>query len=154
MVNIKEIRSSNARLKDQPAGLIAVFAGATSGCGKGALEAFARYANAPTAYIIGRSKSASTPLLEKLASLNPQGTFNFIETEISLIRNVDKVCDEIKSKEKKIDFMSLSPGYLTFAGRQGNIMIHLSGNMQAYNTQKPWRASTHYSPSTSMLVCV
>jgi hypothetical protein len=37
-----------------------------------------------------------------------------------LIKNVDKACDEIKSCEKKLDLLFMSPGYLSFDGRNGN----------------------------------
>ena len=121
MVNIKDVRASNAALKasKESSGLVAVFVGATSGIGMGTLKQFAKYANAPKAYILGRSKKAATPLLDEIKSSNPQGTFEFIETEISLIKNIDLACDDIKSKEKKVDILFLSPGYLTLEGRNG-----------------------------------
>ncbi|KAH6715305.1 hypothetical protein BKA61DRAFT_480100 [Leptodontidium sp. MPI-SDFR-AT-0119] len=119
MVSIKEVRKSNAAFKssDQASGLVAIFVGATSGIGMGSLKQFAKNAKAPKIYILGRSKSAATPLLNEIKTLNPEGTYDLIETEISLIRNVDKACDEIKSKEKKVDLVFVSPGYLAFGGR-------------------------------------
>lgn len=126
MVSIKEVRKSNAAFKssDQASGLVAIFVGATSGIGMGSLKQFAKNAKAPKIYILGRSKSAATPLLNEIKTLNPEGTYDLIETEISLIRNVDKACDEIKSKEKKVDLVFVSPGYLAFGGRLG--MLHNS----------------------------
>ncbi|MCJ1380417.1 hypothetical protein MMC17_003520 [Xylographa soralifera] len=118
MVNIKYVRSSNASLAAKAPGMVALFLGATSGTGMGTLKQLARYANAPKVYIVGRSQRSATPLLDELKSLNPKGTFIFLETEISLIRNVDKICSEISSKEKKLDLLVVSTGYLTFAGRQ------------------------------------
>ncbi|KAH9221068.1 hypothetical protein DL95DRAFT_432874 [Leptodontidium sp. 2 PMI_412] len=119
MVSIKDVRKSNAAFKssDQASGLVAIFVGATSGIGMGSLKQFAKNAKAPKIYILGRSKSAATPLLNEIKTLNPEGTYDLIETEISLIRNVDKACDEIKSKEKKVDLVFVSPGYLAFGGR-------------------------------------
>jgi NADP-dependent 3-hydroxy acid dehydrogenase YdfG len=121
MVNIKDVRASNATLKvaKESSGLVAVFVGATSGIGMGTLKQFAKYATAPKAYILGRSKKAATSLLNEIKSSNPQGTFKFIETEVSLIKNIDLACDEIKSKETKVDILFLSPGYLTLEGRNG-----------------------------------
>ncbi|KAG4437156.1 hypothetical protein IFR05_007358 [Cadophora sp. M221] len=119
MVSIKDVRKSNAAFKssEQASGLVAVFVGATSGIGMGFLKQFAKNAKAPKIYILGRSKSAATPLLNEIKTLNPEGTYELIETEISLIRNVDKACDEIKSKENKVDLVFVSPGYLAFGGR-------------------------------------
>lgn len=120
MVAINAVRASNAALQATGApGMVAVFAGATSGIGMGTLKAFIKYANAPKAYIIGRSESATGRLLKDLRLSNPSATLNFLEGEISLIREVDRLCDEIKRKEEKIDFAFLSAGYLSFDGRNG-----------------------------------
>jgi NAD(P)-dependent dehydrogenase (short-subunit alcohol dehydrogenase family) len=128
MVSIKAVRASNASFKaTSPPGMVAVFAGATSGIGMGTLKAFVKNANSPTAYIIGRSKKGSAPLLDELQKSNPSAILNFIETEFSLIKNVDAVCDEIKSKEKKVDFVFVSAGYLTWDGRLGeHLLPHLA----------------------------
>ncbi len=107
------------KLSGHASGLVAVFVGATSGIGLGTLKQFSRYAQAPKVYVLGRSKKAATPLLEEIKKINPEGTFEFIETEISLIKNVDLACDEIKAKEKKVDILFTSPGYLALGGRQG-----------------------------------
>ncbi|PQE16547.1 short-chain dehydrogenase reductase protein [Rutstroemia sp. NJR-2017a BBW] len=118
MVSIKAVRASNASFKTTSApGMVAVFAGATSGIGMGTLKAFVKNANSPTAYIVGRSKKAAASLLDELQKSNPSAKLNFIETEFSLIKNVDAISDEIKSKEKKVDFVFLSAGYLTWDGR-------------------------------------
>lgn len=119
MVNIANVRISNTSFMAKPPGMVALFVGGTSGIGKGTLKQFSKHANAPKVYIVGRSKSLAASLLEELQNLNPQGTFIFIESQISLIKNVDKVCEEIKEKERKLDLIFLSPGYLTLEGRQG-----------------------------------
>ena len=62
---------------------------------------------------------ASLALLNELKASNPEATFEFMETEISLMKNVDHACDKIKFKEKKVDILFMSPGYLSFDGRQG-----------------------------------
>jgi len=117
MVSIKDVRASNATFEASKDSLVALFVGATSGIGEGTLKQFAKNAFAPTIYIVGRSKTAAAPLLEHIRTSNPGATINFIETEISLIKNIDKATDEIKSKEKKLDLLFMSPGYLSFDGR-------------------------------------
>lgn len=121
MVNIRHIRKSNLafKLSGHVSSLVAVFVGATSGIGLGTLKQYAKYAQGGKAYIIGRSKSAAQPLLDELKESNPTGTFEFIETEISLIKNVDLACDQIKTKEKKVDILFMSPGFLAWGGRIG-----------------------------------
>ena len=119
MVNITAVRASNASFKDSKESLTALFVGATSGIGMGTLKQFAKHAYAPKVYIVGRSKNAASDLLDELTSSNPQATFVFLEAEISLMRKVDEVCEEIKTKEKKLDILFMSPGYLSFEGRNG-----------------------------------
>ncbi|KAK9258043.1 hypothetical protein V1519DRAFT_470215 [Lipomyces tetrasporus] len=118
MVNIKDVRVSNSNLKAKNTGHGPLFVIGTSGIGKGTLRQFAKCANAPKVYIVDRSMTSAAPLLSELESLNPLGTFIFIETEISLIKNVDTVCAEIKGKEQNLDLVFLSAGYLSVAGRQ------------------------------------
>jgi NADP-dependent 3-hydroxy acid dehydrogenase YdfG len=124
MVSLKIIQASNEALKDQPSGIIAVFAGATAGIGLGTLKAFVKHANAPKAYIIGRSKIKCSPILDELKALNPEATFVFLEAQIALITEVDRVCNLIKQKEERVDLLVMSPGYLTAARREGKLPYH------------------------------
>ncbi|TGO84281.1 hypothetical protein BPOR_0524g00010 [Botrytis porri] len=127
MVAINAVQASNAAFKAKGTpGMVAVFAGATSGIGMGTLKAFIKYANAPKAYIIGRSESAAGHLLNDLRLSNPSATLNFLEGEISLIREVDRLCDEIKRKEEKVDIVFMSAGYLSFDGRNVYLVIATS----------------------------
>jgi NADP-dependent 3-hydroxy acid dehydrogenase YdfG len=121
MVNLKQVKASNNGLKNTTSGLTAVFIGATSGIGMGAVKKFAQNTISPVVYLAGRSKSSAGPLLAELKSLNPEGNFIFIEAEVSLLKEVDKVCDEIKSKEQKIDLLFLSAGMLRTGSRQSKL---------------------------------
>ena len=42
--------------------------------------------------------------------LNPEGSYEFIRKDVSLIKNVDELCNEIEKREKRIDLLFLSPG--------------------------------------------
>ena len=123
MVSVKDVRISNSSFAAKSHGMVVLFVGGTSGIGKGTLKQFAKYAKAPTVYIVGRSEISATPLLNELKTLNPEGTFIFVESEISLIKNVDTVCQQIKEKQQKLDLVFLSPGYLSFEGRKGDPQI-------------------------------
>jgi NADP-dependent 3-hydroxy acid dehydrogenase YdfG len=119
MVSIKYVRASNAAFKESKESLTAVFVGGTSGIGMGTLKQFVAHAHAPKVYVIGRSKKTSQCLLDELATSNSQASVVFLETEISLMKNVDKVCEEIKARESKVDLLFMTPGYLSFEGRNG-----------------------------------
>lgn len=78
-----------------------------------------RHTVEPRVYLVGRNKAEASRIIDELAKLNPDGTVNFIQTDASLLRSVDKACDEIKEKEEKINVLFLSPGIMTTKGRQG-----------------------------------
>ncbi|CAG8970873.1 hypothetical protein HYALB_00000852 [Hymenoscyphus albidus] len=114
------MQSSKSQSKRRD-GLVAVFIGATSGIGLGTLKQFAKQSSSPQIYIAGCSESAAASILKELESLNPKGTYVFQETEITLLKNVDKVCEEIKSKEEKVDLLFMSPAYITLGERNDTI---------------------------------
>jgi NADP-dependent 3-hydroxy acid dehydrogenase YdfG len=119
MVNLKDITTSNRALQSVPPGLVAVFAGATAGIGRATLQQFARNANGPRAYIIGRSNEKGSHIIAELKTINPMGTYVFIEGQISLMKEVDRVCEAIKKFETHVDILCMSPGYLSLGGRNG-----------------------------------
>ncbi|OQE46817.1 hypothetical protein PENCOP_c001G04289 [Penicillium coprophilum] len=111
MVSLLDVQSSNAQIANTlPAGLVAVFVGATNGIGEAALKEFARSSRSPRLYFIGRSQEAAARITAECRQLNPEGEFIFIKADVSLIRNVDAVCREIQSKEKSINILFLSCG--------------------------------------------
>jgi NAD(P)-dependent dehydrogenase (short-subunit alcohol dehydrogenase family) len=117
-VSLNNVRLSNKSLQALPPGLVAVFAGATAGIGLGTLRQLAKYANGPRVYIIGRSEEKASHIIDKLKKINPMGTFIFIGGQLSLIKDVDRMCQQIEKYESHIDILCMSPGYLSFKGRQ------------------------------------
>ncbi|KAF3480657.1 uncharacterized protein GIQ15_06004 [Arthroderma uncinatum] len=118
MVSLATVRASNQGLKAAIPGLTALFVGGTTGIGQSTLRQLAIHAEKPKVYIIGRSESKASPFLEDLRKLNPQGSFNFIEQDVSLMRNVDSACEAIKSKEGKLNLLFMTPGGISLSGRQ------------------------------------
>lgn len=43
----------------------------------------------------------------------------YIKVDVSLLRNVDAVCEELRRREKKINVLFLTAGYMTLKGRNG-----------------------------------
>jgi hypothetical protein len=72
-------------------------------------------------YIIGRSQEAGDRITSECKALNPDGTFVFLRKETSLLRNVDEVCDELKSKEQVINLLFLSVGTLQHGQSKSSI---------------------------------
>ncbi|KAK3331764.1 hypothetical protein B0T19DRAFT_438646 [Cercophora scortea] len=111
MVALEQIRASNAKIATalRP-GLVAVFAGATSGLGETTLKQFAKNAVRPRIYFIGRSIESGKRVRDELVKLNPAGEYNFVSVDVSLLRAVDDVCRKIKAKETAINLLFLSTG--------------------------------------------
>jgi NADP-dependent 3-hydroxy acid dehydrogenase YdfG len=110
MVSLSNVQLSNSLISSTLPGLVAVFVGATSGIGEITLKKFAKYSHQPRAYFIGRSQDAADRIVAECKGLNPQGEFIFIEADVSLISVVDKVCEEIMTKEKALNILFLSAG--------------------------------------------
>ncbi|KAL5347935.1 hypothetical protein ACLOAV_007346 [Pseudogymnoascus australis] len=110
MVKITTIRECNERLaKENNADLVCVFAGATSGSGAGALEAMVGMLHTSTFYIIGRSSTQFARQRKKLDKINPSCKLEFLEAQVSLLSDVDRVCRQIAAAEKKVDLLYMSP---------------------------------------------
>lgn len=52
-----------------------------------------------------------------MKSINPSAQPEFLQSDISLLKNVDKVCADIAAKEMKVNLLFMTPGYLTLKGR-------------------------------------
>ena len=117
MVLLNDVQESNSRAdKALPAGLVGVFVGATSGIGETALREFSRICTQPRVYFIGRSQEAGDRLIAELKQSNPGGHYTFLKTDVSLLKNVDKVCKDIQNKENAVNVLFLSQGTLMPGG--------------------------------------
>lgn len=113
MVILSAVEASNSRISTAlPAGLVAVFVGATSGIGEYALKAFAQQAKSPKIYFVGRSDDAASRIIAESKDLNPHGQYIFIKSDVSLLKNVDNVCQQILAKEKSINLLFQTQGTL------------------------------------------
>ncbi|KAI9729243.1 MAG: hypothetical protein M1834_007035 [Cirrosporium novae-zelandiae] len=117
MVSIEAIRASNSKLKNLPSGLVALFVGGTSGIGESTLKAFYSSTLKPRVYFVGRNETAASRIIDELKQLNADGQATFLKKDISLIKNVDEVCEEMKTKESKLNLLFMTSGFLTMKGR-------------------------------------
>ena len=152
MVALTDVQSSNSSIASTlPLGLVAVFVGATSGVGEVSLKQFAKHVRQPRVYFVGRSQEAGDRIGAECKTLNAEGEYVFIKADVSLIRTVDKVCRDIKTKEKAINLLYLSPGSLLTDGKSmiSLRLLRFTKNLYKYITtitdckciQKPQKGS-------------
>lgn len=118
MVKLSLVRQVNASFTPLK-GIVCVFAGGTSGIGEASLKALVAHAVDPVVYIIGRSEIRASKIIAECQNLCTEGRFVFLQAELTLLSNVDKVCSDILSREARLDFLFMSQGYLTWQGRSG-----------------------------------
>ncbi|EEP76342.1 predicted protein [Uncinocarpus reesii 1704] len=117
MVSLPAIRAHNASLKSLGPGLVAVFVGGTSGISLSTVLAFARNTISPRIYLIGRNRSAADAAIASVKNINPSAEPAFLQSDISLLKNVDRLCCGIAAKERKLNLLFMTPGYMTLKGR-------------------------------------
>lgn len=118
MVELEEVHDSNAQItKTFPPGMVAVFAGATSGIGKATMLEFAKHIRQPRIYLLARSEDTAQPVLDELLQVNPDGEYYFIEADLSLINMIDVACRRVRENEKAINVLFMSHGTLDFMSR-------------------------------------
>ncbi|CAG7561046.1 unnamed protein product [Fusarium equiseti] len=100
----------------QKPSFVAVFVGATRGIGSATLKALTPKLEKPRLYVIGRSQAKFEPELTTLRECNPNAEIRFLEAQVSLLKEVDDVCDRILQIESYLDLLYMSPGSLAFGG--------------------------------------
>ena len=127
MVILSDVRKSNSAIRSSHP-IVAVFAGATSGIGESTLKALASNALNPRVYLIGRNEARASAIIEECLETCPGGTFVFLKADLSLLRNVDELCEQIKRREEsgRLDLLFMSQGYITLEGRKGEQELDLS----------------------------
>ncbi|KAF5008996.1 hypothetical protein FDECE_4759 [Fusarium decemcellulare] len=111
------IRASNALITEANAPKTAVFVGGTDGIGKATLINLVARGFPIKVYIVGRNEAGHQALLDNLRSLNPNATLVYIEGQVSLTADSQRIAGQIAAQEEKVDLF-LSAGYLPFTGRQ------------------------------------
>ena len=60
--------------------------------------------------------------MSELKTIQPDAESTFIRKDLTLLKNVDEVCDEIKAKETKLNVLFMSQGTLSLKGRDGMLL--------------------------------
>jgi NAD(P)-dependent dehydrogenase (short-subunit alcohol dehydrogenase family) len=116
MPTLDAVRAHNASLSSLPP-LVAVFVGGTSGIGLYTARELARTTTSPHIYLIGRNPTAAASITTELKAINASSKISFIQKDVSLLKNVDEACQEIKNKEKHVNLLFMTCGTFVFTGR-------------------------------------
>jgi hypothetical protein len=124
MVQLSIVRACNDTLVKNHH-ITAVFIGGTSGIGEYSLRALASTVGTSgrglRAYIVGRNQKAADTIISDCSEICPTGDFRFVKAkDLSLIQDVDRVCQKIRSFEELnagggkacIDLLVLSQGLI------------------------------------------
>ncbi|KAJ3736619.1 NAD(P)-binding protein [Lentinula guzmanii] len=111
--SLSKIKAENAKISFSYIP-VAVFVGGTSGIGRGIAEAFARHTKGNAHIIIvGRNRAAAESIIASFPQpTSPTAKHEFIECDVSLLKNVRQVTSEILNKHAKLNFLVLSAGAL------------------------------------------
>ena len=118
--SLATIRASNAShvLPQKP---VAIFVGGTSGIGRGMAETFARYTKGNAHIVlIGRNRDAAESILASFPKSNAPAdnfTHEFIQCDVTLMKNVDSVTKQLLQRYPTINFLVMSPGFFSMKDR-------------------------------------
>lgn len=119
MSALADVRASNAAALASLSFLpIALFIGGTSGIGRAAAQAFARYTNGKAhIVIIGRNAGAAAATISSFPPSPAGATHEFVECDASLMANVRDTAAALRARLPRVHFVVLSAGYAGFGGR-------------------------------------
>ncbi|KAF7352057.1 hypothetical protein MVEN_01168200 [Mycena venus] len=118
MPSLSTVRAFNAAFSPSHTP-VAIFVGGTSGIGQGMAEAFARHTKGNAHIVlVGRSRAAAEAIIATFPKPTVPGVkHEFVECDITLMKNVQRVAGELRARIPKINFLVLTPGVLTMNGR-------------------------------------
>ncbi|KAF7341192.1 hypothetical protein MVEN_01854200 [Mycena venus] len=118
MPSLSTVRAFNAAFSPSYTP-VAIFVGGTSGIGQGMAEAFARHTKGNAHIVlVGRNRAAAESIIATFPKPTAPGvTHEFVECDITLMKNVHRVAGELRARIPKINFLVLTPGVMTMNGR-------------------------------------
>jgi hypothetical protein len=126
-IPLEQVRRENALLVNTKP-FVAVVAGGTAGIGECAVrqlaETFKQHGDKLRLYMVGRNQDAADNIIADCRRACAGGQFRFVKGDLTLIRQVDRVCADIIEQEEqgsrasgqtaKIDLLVASQGLLGF----------------------------------------
>ncbi|KAJ9643366.1 hypothetical protein H2199_004045 [Coniosporium tulheliwenetii] len=86
---------------------VALFTGATAGIGEAILKAYAKQHRDARIYFVGRNEASARKIIEDVREIwtdgqggvENEGAITFIKADLTLLRNVQSVVEEVKRRE-------------------------------------------------------
>lgn len=122
MPSLAIVRASNAKFSPKTTP-VAVFVGGTSGIGEAIARAFACYTKGNAHIILcGRNRSAAEKIIASFptpsAAHAGQGAkYEFVQCDATLMKSVQETTAGLLARLTKVNYLVMSPGILTTAGR-------------------------------------
>jgi NAD(P)-dependent dehydrogenase (short-subunit alcohol dehydrogenase family) len=119
MPPLVQVLKTNASFLPKSRKPVALFLGGTSGIGQAMARRFAEYMKGESHIIIvGRNQAAARATISSFPSSESKGTYEFIECDATLMKNVGTATESLLARTPKLNFLVLSPGFFTIiAGR-------------------------------------
>lgn len=120
MPSLQEIRTSNRHIgRNLAYKPVAIFVGGTSGIGAGMARAFARHRDGDAHIVlVGRNRAAAEDIFVSFPPCEAQtAKHEFVGNDLTLMRNVRTTTAQLVERLPKVNFLVLSPGFLTLQGR-------------------------------------
>ena len=69
-----------------------------------------------------RSQDAATRIISELKVIQPDAETTFIQKDLTRLKHIDEVCNEIKTKETKLNLLLMTQGTMSLKGRDGRLL--------------------------------
>ena len=98
---------------------VAVVVGGTAGIGAGVAEVLAqRTQGRAHIVIVGRNQAAAEAVIAQFPKAVDGGKYEFVQCDITSMRNVGTVARQLSQRLDKINYLVMTAGLMTMAGRQ------------------------------------
>lgn len=97
MPSFATIKASNAKITEADTPRVAVYVGATAGIARASLKLLVSKKTPIKVYVLGRNESKHKTFLDELRASNSKATIVWLEGQVSLLSETQRLCDESMS---------------------------------------------------------